>query len=350
MGIFDKREAYKPFEYPEIETSFIYPIQDTYWVHREIEFDADIHEYKTALTVSDKDVISRILRTFAEVETHVADDMWSKIGNFLPKAEFCWLGYVNAENEGRHANAYFFLNEQLGLDEFEPYSKDPILSDKFENLVSSSLSFEFDKNNIEHIKKFAFGLAVFSAFTERVALFGQFMIMKSFSCNGRNLLKNIGNIIDWSKQDEALHGEGGIYLFQLVKNEYPEIWTKEFKASVYTAFRNGMDIEIGVINDIFDGNSLPNLTKEQVINYMKYLANKSLLKIGLKEAFDIEDELTEQCKWFENESQATQMTDFFATRPTGYGKNQVAFTSDSVKVSGNFKENLETRFIHNDRL
>lgn len=347
-SIFDSREVYKPFDFPEIELNFSQPIEDNYWIHRELNFDKDVQNYRVDLTETDRTVISSILRTFAEVETHVADDAWSKLGKFLPRPEFCEMAYKFAENESRHGSAYFRINEELGLKDFESYKKDPILSAKFENLISASLDFDFDKTNPEHIKRFAFGLAVFSAFTERVALFGQFMILKSFSTNGRNLMKTVGNVIDWSKKEESLHGDAGIYIFGKIKDECSWIWTNEFKSSIYVAFTTGMDIEIKLIKDIFNGRHLPNLTEEQVINYMKNRANDSLKKLGLKAIFDIDDKLTEETKWFELESTATQFTDFLAgSRPTDYAKNQVAFDEFSVKVSTDFIKNLDQTYLQN---
>jgi len=350
-SIFEGREVYKPYDFPEVEKNFTEPVQDGYWVHRELEFDKDVQNYKTDLTEVDRQIISRILRTFSEVEVHVADDLWSKIGRFLPRPEFCEMGYAFAENESRHASAYFRINEVLNLKEFEPYSKDPILSDKFENLINSSLNFDFDKTNPEHIKRFAFGLAVFSAFTERVALFGQFMILKSFSSNGRNFMKTVGNVIDWSKREESLHGDGGIYIFNKIKDECNWIWTNEFKSSIYVAFTTGMDIETKLIKDIFDDNNLPNLTSDQVINYMKNRANDSLKRLGLKAIFDIDEKVLEDTKWFDLESNATQFTDFLAgSRPTDYTKNMVVFDESTVKVSENFLNKLDKNYIIDGRM
>lgn len=350
-SIFDSREVYKPYDYPEIEVNFTQPIQDNYWVHRELDFDKDVQNYKVDLSEFDRHVLSKILRTFAEVEVHVADDLWSKIGNFLPRPEFCEMGYTFAENESRHAAAYFRINEVLNLKDFEAFSKDPLLAPKFENLINSSLNFDFDKTNPEHIKKFAFGLAVFSAFTERVALFGQFMILKSFSSNGRNLMRAVGNVIDWSKLEESYHGDAGIYIFNKIKQECEWIWTNEFKSSIYVAFTTGMEIETKLIKDIFDGKELPNLNEAEVINYMKVKANESLNKLGLKSIFDIDEKLTEKTKWFDLESQATQFSDFLAgNRPTSYSKNQVVFDEESVRVSEDFINKLDKNYILHDRL
>jgi len=344
-SIFDGRDIYKPYDFPEIETRFTEPIQDNYWIHRELEFGRDEQDYMTELSDIDKEIISRILRTFAETETFVADDLWSKIGKFLPRPEFCEMAYTFSENESRHASAYFRINEVLNLTNFEPYTNDSTLSAKFENLISNSLNFDFDKNNPEHIKKFAFGIALFSSFTERVALFGQFMILKSFSANGRNYMKTVSNVIDWSKKEESLHGDAGIYIFNKIKDECPYIMTDEFKSNMYIAFKQGIDIETQIIKEIFNNKTLPNLTEGEVVNYMKNRANDSLKKLGLKGIFDIDEQLLEKTQWFDFESKTTQFTDFLAgSRPTSYAKNQVVFNKYTVKPSENLLNNIDDRY------
>ena len=56
-NIFKKRVNYKPFEYPEVMT-FIDSINKSYWVHSEVDFTADIQDFKTNLENKEKEVIS----------------------------------------------------------------------------------------------------------------------------------------------------------------------------------------------------------------------------------------------------------------------------------------------------
>ena len=45
MGIFDKRESYKPFEYPEV-MEFVNAMHQSFWVHKVVEFYSDINDFK----------------------------------------------------------------------------------------------------------------------------------------------------------------------------------------------------------------------------------------------------------------------------------------------------------------
>ena len=349
-NIMEPREVYKPFEYNEVD-QYIKAIQQTYWTHSEVkaELDQDVIDYHNSLSETDKHIISTILRTFADTETAVLNDAWSLLGKYFPKSEFVGLAMTFAENEFRHADAYFRINELLDLTEFEPYSADPILSSKFDNLLSHSLDIpDFDPKNMSHIKRLAKGIAIFSCFTERVCLFPQFMIMRSFSSNKRSLLKGIGNIIDWSARDESIHGLAGIWLFNQIKEEYPEIWTSEFKSEIYHAARTIIDIEQGVLKQIFEKGDLPNLKQSDLINYMKARTNDSLVRIDLDEVFDIDEEAMSRVSWFEEGLTTLQHVDFLDSRSTDYTKKLISFTAGTVRTSKDdmssiIKENLVMR-------
>ena len=345
--IFQPREIYKPFEYSEVEP-FIKAIQSTYWVHDEVaaELDEDVQDYHNNLSDVDKHIISTILRTFADTETKVLDDCWSIIGKYFPKPEFQGLAMTFAENEFRHADSYFRINELLDLTDFEPYTEDPILSKKFNNLLDNSLNIpNFDKNNIDDIRSLAKGLAIFSCFTERVSLFSQFMILNSFSSNKRSLLKGVGNIVMWSSRDENVHGLGGIWIFNQIKEEYPEIWNNEFKSEIYAAAQTIIDIEKHVLDQLFEKGDLPNLTKPDLINYMKARTNDSLVRIDLEEIFDIDEDAMGRVSWFEKGLTSLQQVDFLDSRSTDYTKKLVSFSESTTRVSREdmgsiLKENL----------
>ena len=54
MSIFSKRLNYKPFEYPKI-LEFTDAINKSFWVHSEVDFTADIQDFHTYLSASEKD-------------------------------------------------------------------------------------------------------------------------------------------------------------------------------------------------------------------------------------------------------------------------------------------------------
>jgi ribonucleoside-diphosphate reductase beta chain len=336
--IFKPRLVYKPFEYPELE-EFIKPIKTTDWVHDEINFDRDVQDYHTKCNPKERKMIGTILKSFAMTEVFVADEFWGIISNYLPKPEIAWAAATFAENEWRHAAAYHRMNEVLGLEDFDSFLEDEVVMSRLNNLTKIGK----DHKGQPSKKDVARTLAIFGAFTENVSLFSQFAILRSFSSNGRNQLLNIGNIIDWSQADEQQHAKVAIWLFNQIIAENPDMWTDEFKSSIYTAATVTFDLEVNLINQIFEMGDLPNLKKDDLINYMKNRINLSLKLLGLRPIFHVDEEQLKALNWFDTQFTTLSQPDFFAKRPTDYTKGLVLFNEETVFVSKdelNLKPNI----------
>jgi|GEM_PF-3567840 len=70
MGIFDKRLNYKPFEYPEV-IQFVDSMNSSFRVHKEIDFTADIQDFKYNLTELEQEIVKRILLRTIQVKVGV---------------------------------------------------------------------------------------------------------------------------------------------------------------------------------------------------------------------------------------------------------------------------------------
>ena len=146
MGnIFTKRVNYKPFEYPEV-LNFVDLINKSFWVHSEIDFTADLQDFKTNLNDHEREVVKRSLLGIAQVEVGVKT-FWGDLYKYLPKPEFNGLGATFAECEFRHSEAYSRLLEVLGYNnEFNTLLEIPVFQDKLnfiEDNLNSSMSIEW---------------------------------------------------------------------------------------------------------------------------------------------------------------------------------------------------------------
>ena len=129
MGIFDKRENYKPFEYPEV-MEFVNAMHKSFWVHSEVEFTADIQDFKSNLSTVEQEAVKRALLGIAQVEVSVKT-FWGDLYDLFPKPEFNGLGATFAECEFRHSEAYARLLEVLGYNnEFENLLEVPIFKER----------------------------------------------------------------------------------------------------------------------------------------------------------------------------------------------------------------------------
>lgn len=334
--LLDKRIELKPYEYPELQEVWE-KVQKTYWIHNSIEFSADVQHYKTELTEDEKYIVGTILKSFAMTEMFVFDDFWTKVGDFMPKPEVKIIGGIFAENELRHAVAYQRLNDVLDIQDFKAFLEDPVLIERFANLASATPDSEGKYNP----KDILLSLALFGCFTEYVNLFSQFAILKSFSANGRNLLPNIGTIIDYSALDEDIHAKTAIWFVNTLKMEYPEIWDAEVIDAINKAAHITFEIEMKLIDQIFERGDLPNLSKYQLINFMKNRINEALFMIDLPVIFtDIDRKELHNMSWFLDNIFAKQNSDFFYRKPTSYSKFNKTYSKENVLVTKEEIDNI----------
>ena len=81
---------------------------------------------------------------------------------------------------------------------------------------------------------------------------------------------------------------------------------------------------------IFEEGELPHYTKDQLLSYMKWRIDNSLVQIGYQKVFGTTDKELEPFKWFEEEIYANTLDDFFAKRPVEYTKHDKSINAKDL--------------------
>ena len=323
MGIFDYRRNYKPFEYPEV-LEFTDAINKSFWVHSEVDFTADTQDFLSHLSDAEKNSIKNALLAIAQIEVSVKT-FWGNLYNHLPKPEFNGLGSTFAECEFRHSEAYSRLLDVLGYnDEFENLISIPIIKERVDYLQNA-----LSQANSDDKKEYANTLILFSILIENVSLFSQFAIILSFT-RFKGYMKNVSNIIAWTSIDEQLHANAGMYIINKIKEENPEFFDTESINKIRFMVTESIDIESRLLDWIFEQGELEFINKKDLLNFMKYRTDESLVKIGIKPVFNIPYEAYEPMAWFEKEVFSNSMDDFFAKRPVDYTKHDKSITASDL--------------------
>lgn len=323
MSIFDKRVNYKPFEYPEI-LNFTEALNKSFWVHSEVDFTADVQDFHSHLDFNEKEVIKRSLLAIAQIEVAVKS-FWGDLYTHIPKPEFNGLGSTFAECEFRHSEAYSRLLDVLGYNnEFEQLIHVPVIAKRV-----AYLSEALAHTKSEDKREYLFSLILFSILIENVSLFSQFAIILSFT-RFKGVMKNVSNIIAWTSVDEQVHANAGIYIVNKIKEEFPEFFDEETKGRISEIIIHSIQVEAEILDWIFENGELEHLTKENLLNFMKYRVDDSLQKIGLQKQFDISEADYQPMVWFEEEVFANSLDDFFAKRPVEYTKHDKSITANDL--------------------
>ena len=323
MSLLEERIVYKPFEYPE---AFDYWLkqQQAHWLHTEVPMAQDVTDWKSNLKPHEKNLIGGILKGFAQTET-VVNDYWTNlVTSWFRKPEIIMMGVTFGSFETIHAEAYSLLNEELGLDDFAEFLEDEATMAKIDNLMQVRDS--HDGTPDWHSR--AVSLAIFSAFTEGVNLFSSFAVLLSFKM--RNLLKGVGQIVEWSVRDESLHSNAGCWLFRTLMEEHPELKTDKLEQDIREAATAAITLEFGFIDKVFEQGDLENLSKEDLKNFIRHRVNTKMGDLGLAPLIpseDIDKGALKTMKWFDAVIAGKQQTDFFASRVTNYSKGTMDWST-----------------------
>jgi len=317
--IFENRIPFKPFEYPTYYNDGWLPQMQSFWLHTEIPMQGDIKDWNENLQAHEKNLVGNILLGFAQTECAVSDYWTGMVTKWFPKHEIKQMAMAFGSQETIHATAYSYLNETLGLDNFEAFLHEPATAEKFEFLTATSADWTPEDliQNPEARKEVARSLAIFSAFAEGVSLYSSFAVLYSFQM--RNMLKGIGQQMKWSVRDESLHSKMGCQLFRHMYEEYPEL-KEAVQADVEQAAEYMVQMEENFIDKMFEKGDLENLKKKDLKNFIRKRANEKLRELGYESIFNFDVKSAEQLDWFYHLSGGLTHTDFFAVRPTDYSK------------------------------
>ena len=311
MGLFDERIAYKPFEYPEYYNEGWLKQAQAFWLHTEIPMSGDVKDWNEKLTESEKNLVGNILLGFAQTECAVSDYWTQNVVSWFPKHEIQQMAMMFGSQETIHAVAYSYLNETLGLENFDAFLQDEATMERFENLT------RVDNKSTRNIGR---SLAVFSAFAEGVSLYSAFAVLYSFQL--RNMLKGIGQQMKWSVRDESLHSKMECQLFRHMCDEDSEL-LEACREDIIEAAKAMLDAEEKYIDKMFELGDIENLKAYDLKQFIRKRLNEKLQELGyfdLGQYFAFNQDGAKNLDWFYHLTGGHTHTDFFAVRPTDYSK------------------------------
>ena len=143
-------------------------------------------------------------------------------------------------------------------------------------------------------------------------------------------MKNVSNIINWTSVDEQVHANAGIYIVNVIRQEFPDFFDEDLVNHVNEVIHKSIDIEAKILDWIFSNGEIETVNKGDLLNFMKFRVDESMEKIGLKKVFNITTEQYTPMAWFEEEVFANSLDDFFAKRPVDYTKHDKSFSADDL--------------------
>jgi ribonucleoside-diphosphate reductase beta chain len=319
MNIFTEQLSRKPNLYPWTE-QFVESMHNGFWTDKEFSFKSDIQQFKTELTEQEREIIVRTLSAIGQIEVAVKT-FWAKLGENLPHPSLQDLGYVMANTEVIHNNAYERLLSLLDLEDiFEENLKLEWIQGRVSYLRKYTHKFYKDSK-----KQYLYALCLFTLFVENVSLFSQFYVINWFA-RFKNVLKDTDQQVKYTRNEENIHALVGIKIINTIREEMPDLFDEELEARIAHEAEEAYKAESRIVDWMINGIQEPGLSAPVVKEFIKNRINESLKQIKFKPVFDIDNSLLDSTMWFDEELLGNNMTDFFHTRPVEYSKKNQSFS------------------------
>lgn len=319
LKITDGRSNFRPFNYPWAYEAWL-KHEQSHWLHTEVPMLEDVKDWKNKLSDNKKKFLTHIFRFFTQGDIDVAGGYVKNYLPHFPQPEVRMMLAGFAAREALHVAAYSHLIESLGMPEstYNEFLEYQEMRDKHEYILNRS-------NTVEDVSTVAQNIALFSAFTEGMQLFSSFIMLLNFPRHGE--MRGMGQIVTWSIVDETMHAESMIKLFRTYVEENNEIWNDELKSKIYQIAERMVELEDKFIELAFKFGSMDDLSADDVKRYIRYIADRRLISLGLKGIFKVKKN---PLPWVEEMINAPIHTNFFENRATDYAKGALSGSWEEV--------------------
>lgn len=322
--LFTEQVSRKPDLYPQA-SEFISTMWHGSWTPDEFDFKGDYSQFKNELTEQERQIITRTLSAIGQIEVAVKK-FWSKLGDNLPHPSIADLGYVMADIEVRHNKAYEKLLSVLGLEHvFEENLKEEVVAGRVKYLRKY-----LDKVYKDDKKQYIYALILFTLFVENVSLFSQFYIILWFRRN-KNLLNDTAQQVEYTRNEENIHAQVGIWLINTLRKEYPELFDEELEQRILSEAAEAFNAEAAIIEWMVGDYEQEGIDVDLLKDYVHHRIISSLRQIGYDyPEWDDRPHRSEEFMWMDEELLGYQMKDFFAGKDKNYGKNNKVYDIDEL--------------------
>ncbi len=291
-----------------------------HWMPNEISMAADVALWKdpNGLTDDERIIIKRNLGFFSTADSLVANNLVLAVYRHITNPECRQYLLRQAFEEALHTHAYQYVIESLGLDEaevFNMYRELPSVAKKAEwalpythSLCDPDFHTGSDKDNQRLLRDLIAFYVVFEG------IFFYVGFTQILSMGRRNKMVGASEQFQYIMRDESMHMNFGIDVINQIKIENPSIWTESFQDEIIEMVKEAVDLEYQYAVDTMPRGIL-GLNADMFEDYIKYIANRRCVQIGLAEQYESKDN---PFPWMSEMMDLKKEKNFFETRVTEY--------------------------------
>ena len=291
------------------------------WFPNEVQLVQDLADFEK-MTGEEKHALKTVISYLNPNELLINKSLAFGIYPYVNAAEaHCYLSKQMWE-EANHFMTFEYIIETFPFNREEIYAAGrgkQSLKDKSDfqlKYVGRMLNDKLDVTTTEGKKDFVRNLVAYNIVLEGIWFYSGFMVGMSF--RRRNLLRNVGSLLDWITRDENLHLTFGINLLLTIMEENEDLQDPEFAEEIRGLILKAVELEEAYNKDMLPQGIL-GLNAEYVNQYVKFMTDRRLEELG----FEKEYHVSNPAKWMAAANDTLELVNFFESTNTSYEVNSV---------------------------
>ena len=291
------------------------------WFPNEVQLVQDLAAFEK-LTDDEKHALKTVISYLNPNELLINKSLAFGIYPYVNAAEAHLYLSKQMWEEANHFMTFEYIIETFPFDRQEIYAAGygkKSLKDKSDfqtKYVGRMLNDKLDVTTTEGKKDFVRNLVAYNIVLEGIWFYSGFMVGMSF--RRRNLLRNVGSLLDWITKDENLHLTFGINLLLTILDENPDLQTQEFADEIRDLILQAVTLEEAYNKDMLPKGIL-GLNADYVNQYVKFMTDRRLEELGFEKEYNIPN----PAKWMAAANDTLELVNFFESTNTNYEVNTV---------------------------
>ncbi|MBC1551760.1 ribonucleotide-diphosphate reductase subunit beta [Listeria booriae] len=292
-------------------------LSTNYWIPDEVDMKGDAKQYPE-LSEEEKyafDAIIGLLATLDSPQTRFIYNVAEYITDPAVHANTAIIG----QQEVIHNESYSYvlasitnLQEQKRI--FELARTHPTIIKRNEPIMEAYDDFMNNKTGENLVKAL-----IQSSILEGINFYSGFAYF--YNLVRQNKMTGTGKIISFINRDELAHSKFISEVIRAILGENPELQTDELVEYTHEAFRHAVELEIVWSEEVLNG--IEGIDVSEMVDYVKYRANKMLGMLGIPELYPgHSDNTMTWIKAYADNFTETK-TDFFEMRNSSYKKTNI---------------------------
>jgi ribonucleoside-diphosphate reductase beta chain len=289
------------------------------WFPNEVQLGQDLLDFKK-LSDDEKHALKTVISYLNPNELLINKALAYGIYPYIHSAEAHLYLAKQMWEEANHFMTFEYIIETFPFDREEIYAagfgkeslrKKAEFQTKYLKRMHEQ---KLDVSTTEGKMDFVRNLVSYNIVLEGIWFYSGFMVGMSF--RQRNLLRNVGSLLDWITRDENLHLTFGINLLLTVLEENEDLQTAEFADEI-----RGLILEAVELEQAYNRDMLPHgilgLNAEYVNQYVKFMTDRRLEELGFEREYNVSN----PAKWMAAANDTLELVNFFESTNTSYEVN-----------------------------